>query len=89
MPAIAIPWNTRPQALAADVAPLGRSEIARFSPRQFAEMTDAQLVELVRSVPELPCHARADLQWLDRCTLERLAHLARRCCRRAAEKWAG
>jgi hypothetical protein len=55
--------------------------IAGFTPVEIAQMTDDELVRAIRAA-RLPLRGGIDvhLEFHDRRTLERLAHLARRCC---------
>ncbi len=58
---------------------LDRVTIAELPVHQVGRMSRPELTRVVRSSP-LPA-ARARLEYLDRATLERLAHLARLSCR--------
>lgn len=67
--------------------------IAALSPSEIANMPAVELIELMCSVP-LPFATRSGherfcerLQYLNRATLERLAHLVRRSCRNQTRVW--
>jgi hypothetical protein len=81
----------RPSALSTGVAlkesddALDRSTIAELSSKQISQMSAAELARVIRAGPLPTVHARPE--YLDRATQERLAYLARLCCRHR-EHWA-
>jgi len=79
--------KTRPMghALPGDAEALDDETIADFSPVTISRMTPDELVRVIRA-SRLPLTAASDerLEFHDRKTLERLAHLARRCCHHRA-----
>jgi len=62
-----------------DEEALDRMSIAELPAKQVGRMSRSELARVVRSSP-LPA-VRARLEYLDRATLERLAHLACLSCR--------
>jgi hypothetical protein len=62
-----------------------RHEIAGLSDQKIESLTNAELCELIRlsEHPWSEAKMESHLSYADRCTLLRLAYLARRCCRNA------
>ena len=60
-----------------------RERIAGLSTVDIYDLTSEDLVDVVRAadVPFLPSEVQGRLEFQDRCVLERLAFLARECCR--------
>lgn len=70
-------------ASASSCEALDKASVAELSARTIAGLTREELARVIRAA-ELPLLNRHDgdrLELLNRETLERLAHLARRCCR--------
>lgn len=62
---------------------LDDATIADLSAMKISHMTDDELVRVIRAARMLQLTGASDehLEYYDRITLERLVHLARRCCR--------
>jgi hypothetical protein len=60
-----------------------RAEIAELSPRDLRMMSDPELIAVIRGadLPRINRMPPGKLEFADRVVLERLAYLARRCCR--------
>jgi hypothetical protein len=54
--------------------------IAGLSPRQLEWLSDNELVQIIRAV-DYPFAGKERLEYFDRDTLQRVAHLVRRWCR--------
>ena len=63
---------------------LDKSAVAALSYSAIMSLTREELIRVVEAadLPMVVPHTRDHLQYLDRVVLERMAHLARRCCRR-------
>lgn len=62
---------------------LDEATIADLPAMKISHMTDDELVRVIRAarILQLKCASDEHLDYYDRTTLERLAYLARRCCR--------
>jgi len=74
--------NSNAQAATRDEA-LEKSAVAEIAMGLFSKMGPQQLIRVIRAaeLPLLDARTSERLQYLDRATLQRLAHLAQRCCR--------
>lgn len=75
--------RTGPDARREPREALDKATIAELSHRRLEQMTRDELIRLIRAseLPILRCRDDERLEYLDRRTLLRGAHLARRCCR--------
>jgi hypothetical protein len=73
-----------------DIEALDKESIAEASSRQISRMTRVELARLVLAspLPGLRADLHEHLYYLDRPSLERIAHLARLCCRNQDERTA-
>lgn len=71
------------ETLVLDAPVFDRERIAGLSSSDIHDLTCDELVGVVRSagLPFLPSDVQGRLEFQDRCVLERLAFLARQCCR--------
>jgi len=74
--------NSKVQTAARDEA-LDKSAVAEIAMGLFSKMSPEQLIGVIRAaeLPLVDARTLERLQYLDRTTLQRLAHLAQRCCR--------
>ncbi len=63
--------------------PLDKSTVAEIPSGLISRMSREELIRVIQAaeLPLLNARTRERLPYLDRMVLERLAHLARRCCR--------
>lgn len=57
-------------------------KIAELPAAEISRLSDAALIDLIRAaqLPQVDQHTSGRLEFSNRSTLERLAHLSRRCC---------
>jgi hypothetical protein len=62
---------------------LDKAAIAEIPTGLFSQMSREELIRVIRAseLPLVDARTLERFQYLDRATLQRLAHLARRCCR--------